>query len=154
MTPKKKRDDTKNVFDFITAITQDQSIEYFDSLTEEEVKLYKKSRYMINKILSMNPEYAEVIGLIQKYNGMPDRAHYMFLSGVLPKKKQFNKYIKSTAETKYPTWLISLIKNHFTVSSVEAVEYLDILYTQNKDEVLHICKMYAVDPKLLKELKL
>jgi hypothetical protein len=154
MTPKKKGSESKNVFDFINAITQDQSPNYFDSLTEEEVKLYHRSRYMINRYLSMNPAYAEVVNIVQKYSNMPDKMHYRFLSGILPKQKQFNKYIKSSVEAKYPGWLVSLVAKHFLVSSVQAIEYLDILYAKNKEEVLKLCKMYAVDPKLLKEIKL
>lgn len=153
MVPKKV-EGSKSMFDFIDAITQDQTSAFFDSLTDSELKLYKNSKYMINRFISMNPNYLQVVNFIQKYGNIPDKTHYLFLSGMLPKNKQYNKYIKGSTESKYPSWLIKLIAKHFLVSTTDAIEYLDIFYKQNKQELRTICEKYAIDPKLLKEAKL
>lgn len=151
---RKKVDGSKNMFDFITAITENQTDQFFDSLTDEELKLYKNSRYMINRFLSMNAKYLEVINAAQSYSMMPDRMHYKFLSGILPKKKQYQKYIKATTSIVYPKWLIELIAKHYLISTTDAIDYLDIFYKHNKKELRLICEMYAVDPNLLLEAKL
>lgn len=143
----------KGLFDFVNAIQADQSIEYFDNLSESELKTYRNSRYMINRVLSMNPHYSCVVNEIQKYN-IPERAHYLFYTNMLPKKKQFNKYIKSVNEDKYPEWIITLVKNHFNVSISEAIEYIDIYFLHNKEELTALCQMYGVDQKDLKKVKL
>ena len=161
MPPKKKvakkTTDTpkgKELFDFVNAILADQSIGFFEGLTDAEKKKYKNSRYMIHRFLSMNPAYAPIVNIIQKYTNMPDKVHYMFLTNMLPKGRQFNKYIKSAAEEKYEGWLIELVAKKYNVSLAEATTYLDIYYTQNKDALVRLCNEYGVDQKLMKKAKL
>lgn len=152
MTTEKKN--SKSLFDFVNAIQSDQRIEFFDNLTEEELKLYKHSRYMINRFISMNPNYAPVVNAIQKYTGMTDRAHYLFLTKMLPKKKQYNKYIKGSKDDAYADWMIDVIVKKYNVSKKEAIEYLEIYHVQNKSELRSIFEAYGVDPKLIKKAKL
>lgn len=160
MPPKKKAakqstaPKSKELFDFINAIYQDQSIEFFEGLNDAEKKKYKNSRYMIHRFISMNPTFAPIVNIIQKYTSMPDKIHYMFLSSMLPKGRQFNKYIKSTAEEKYDGWLVELVAKKFNVSVAEATTYLDIYYSQNKEALVRLCNEYGVDPKVMKKAKL
>ena len=160
MPPKKKAakqstaPKSKELFDFINAIYQDQSIEFFEGLNDAEKKKYKNSRYMIHRFISMNPSFAPIVNIIQKYTSMPDKIHYMFLTSMLPKGRQFNKYIKSTAEEKYEGWLVELVAKKFNVSVAEATTYLDIYYSQNKEALVRLCNEYGVDPKVIKKLKL
>lgn len=150
-TPKEK---SKELFDFINMIQQDQRTESFDEMTDAEKKKYKNSKYMIHRFLSMNPAYAPIVNAIQKYTMIPERPHYLFLSGLLPKGRQFNKYIKSAAEEKYEEWLIGLVAKHYQVSLTEAVTYLNIYYTDKTQELRALCEQYGVDPKLIKKAKL
>jgi hypothetical protein len=149
--PKEKGND---LFEFLAGITTDQSIGYFDNLTDAEKKKYKNSRYMIHRFLSMNPLYSQVVNEIQKYPNVPDRNHYLFLTNVLPKAKQYNKYIKGSKEEKYESWLINLVAKHFSVSSVEAIQYLEIYYTHDKNALRELCEQYGIDKKQLKQAKL
>jgi len=154
-TPKKiESSKSKELFDFINGITADQSTQFFDTLTEGERKKYKNSRFMIHRFLSMNPNYLPVVNEIQKYTNVPDRAHYLFFTGILPKGRQFNKYIKGDKDEKYPTWLVQLVANHYHVSTKEAIEYVEIYYAQNKKSLRSLCELYGIDSKLLKEAKL
>lgn len=159
MAPKKKTTDTpkeksKELFDFINIIYQDQRMETFDGLTEIEKKKYKGSRYMIHRFLSMNPMYASIVNAVQKYPTMPDRAHYMFLTNMIPKGRQFNKYIKSTAETIYEQWLIDLVARHYQISLKEATSYLGIYYHTDVAALKDLCEKYGIDKKQLKTAKL
>jgi hypothetical protein len=144
----------KELFDFLNGITTDQSTEFFDNLNDAEKKKYKNSRYMLHRFLSMNVNYSQVVNAVQKYSAIPDRAHYLFLTNMLPKGKQYNKYIKGEKDERYETWLVELVAKHFNVSKVEAIQYLEIYYTQNKDALIMLCKNYGIDSKTLKKAKL
>jgi hypothetical protein len=159
MAPKKKSTETvkeksKELFDFINMIYQDQSIESFDNMTDAEKKKYKNSKYMIHRFLSMNPMFAPIVNAVQKYTNMPERAHYMFLTSMIPKGRQFNKYIKGQSEDKYEDWMIQLVANHYHISYNEAIVYLNIYCAEHKDALRSLCEKYGVDPKLIKKAKL
>ena len=66
---------------------------FYDDLSEEEKKKYKYSRYMIHRFVGMNPNYLPIVNEIQKYTELPDRSHYQFLVSLIPKDRQFYKYI-------------------------------------------------------------
>jgi hypothetical protein len=144
----------KELFDFLTAITTDQSIQFFDGLNDADKKKYKYSRYMLHLFLSMNVNYAPIVNELQKYPSIPDRAHYQFLTNILPRGKQYNKYIKGSKDEKYETWLVELVAKHYQVSKVEAITYLEIYYTQNKTGLRELCEKYGLDKKQLKQVKL
>ena len=144
----------KELFDFLTAVTADQSMQFFDGLNDTDKKKYKYSRYMLHRFLSMNVNYAPIVNALQKYPNIPDRAHYQFLTNILPRGKQYNKYIKGSKDEKYENWLVELVAKHYQVSKVEATTYLEIYYTQNKDGLRELCEKYGVDKKQLKQAKL
>lgn len=155
---KKKTEQTadkgKELFDFIKMIQEDQRIDSFDSMTEVEKKKYGTSRYMIHRFLSMNPSFSLVVNLIQQYTSIPNRQHYMFLTNMLPRGRQYNKYIKGVYDSKYEDWLVTLVSNHYNISSVEAITYLDIYYKSNKPALKILCEKYGIDQKLVKKAKL
>lgn len=144
-------DKPKTLFDHIDAIYTNQRIDYFDNLSDGDKKTY--NNYMVNRFLSMNPHQLPVVNELQKYN-IPQNVHYMFYSQVLPRGKQFNKYIKKTKEVKYEDWLIDIVVKHYNVSIAEAEEYLHIYYKQNKTALRELCELYGVDNKTLKKAKL
>lgn len=144
----------KELFDFLAGITTDQSIHFFDSLTDDEKKKYKNSRYMLHRFISMNVNYAPVVDMVQQYSNIPDRAHYLFLTSMLPKGKQYNKYIKGSREDKYEEWIVDIVSKHYHVSRAEAIQYIDIYYHSNKNELRSLCEMYGIDNKQLKKVKL
>lgn len=145
---------SKELFDFLNGVTTDQSTEFFDTLTDVEKKTYKYSKYMLHRFLSMNVNYAPIVNVLQQYTNVPERQHYLFLTNMLPKGKQFNKYIKGSKETKYESWLIDLVASHFYVSTKEAVEYIEIYYMHNKTALRELCEKYGIDKKQLKTAKL
>lgn len=158
MPKKKVQTDTTNkgkeLFDFLNGITTDQSMNFFDTLTDAEKKKYKNSRYMIHRFLSMNPSYAQVVNAVQQYTNIPERAHYMFLTSMLPKGRQYNKYIKGEKDERYEAWLVDIVSKHFNVSHTEAIQYLEIYYNHNKEALTMLCKSYGIDSKMLKKAKL
>jgi hypothetical protein len=153
-TEEPKVEKGKELFDFLNMIYQDQRLSSFDEMSEADMKKYKYSRYMMHRFLSMNPAYSPLINALQKYTQMPDRAHYQFLTNVIPRGRQFNKYIKGDKDEKYEKWLIELIASHYHVSKAEAIGYIELYYRDNKDALRTLCEMYGIDKKELKKVKL
>ena len=76
----------KKLFDHLNAIYLNQSPQYWESLTEAERKSY--STFMINRFLSMNMNYIEIVNALQEYYGsIGPRESYLFYSDLLPKGK-------------------------------------------------------------------
>lgn len=155
-TPKKTEPTSKGkeLFDFLDGITTNQSPEFFDELTDAEKKTYKYSKYMIHRFLSMNVNYAPIVNVLQQYTNVPERQHYLFLTSMLPKGKQYNKYVKGSKDEKYQPWLVTLITKHFHVSTKEAIEYLELYYLHDKMALRKLCEQYGIEQKLLKVAKL
>ena len=80
----------KGLFDHINHITSNQTKDYWNTLTETEKKQW--SNYMINRFLSMKMEWTDFVNEIQKLKLDP-RQLYLVYSNILPKGKQYLKYI-------------------------------------------------------------
>lgn len=143
----------KTLFDHLNAIYADQSVDYFDTLEDADKKSY--SAYMINRLISMNPSYAQVANEFQLYlNTLTPRESYLFYSQIVPKGKQFNKYIKSQKKETYDEWLVALVKRHYDVSLYEATDYLRIYFASDvgKANLQTLLEMYGADPKKIKKV--
>src|SRR5690606_27071652 len=106
------------VFDHDNAIYTDQRRNYFDDLDEEDQKTF--NNYMVNRIISMNPDYIPIVNEFQRFYGeLRPREVYLFYSQLLPKKKQFNKYIKGKKEIRYEDWLIDILVTYYNISKSE-----------------------------------
>lgn len=143
----------KTIIDHLNAIYTNQSLNYFDELNDADKRTY--SSYMINRFISMNPDYLNVVNSFQMYIPSDSRTSYLFYSQLLPKKKQFYRYIKAIKSDKFEQWLIDLFGEHFQVSLSEAEYYLSIM-SKTKDgqiEIKTICEENAVDPSIIDKLK-
>ena len=143
----------KGLFDHVTHITQKQTKGYWDSLNETEKKQW--SNYMIHRFLSMKMEYVDVVNEIQRYNLKPKDLYKLYIN-VLPKKKEWLKYVKGKKDMKHPKWLLEIVAKYYESSTVEAHEYLEVFYTteQNKANLKTILQSYGADPKEIRKLNL
>ena len=143
----------KGLFDHVTHITQKQTKGYWDSLNETEKKQW--SNYMIHRFLSMKMEYVDVVNEIQRYNLKP-KDLYKLYTNVLPKKKEWLKYVKGKKDMKHPKWLLEIVAKYYESSFVEAHEYVEVFYTteQNKANLKTILQKYGADPKEIRKLNL
>ena len=145
----------KTLFNHLTAITQDQKIDYWSTLEDGDKKTW--SNYMIHRFLSMNPDWIEVLSEIQPYTQtLEPEQLYLVLIGLIPKGKYYLKYTKGKGEDKYETWLIDLIKQEFQCSKNQAEEYCEILYStrEGRENIKYVCEMYGIDSKQITKLKL
>ena len=81
---------------------------------------------MVNRFLSMKPEWIELVNELQKYNLEPKELYKLY-TNVLPKSKQWLKYIKGRNDMNHPEWLINIMRNSDESSRKEAIEAIDML---------------------------
>jgi hypothetical protein len=145
----------KKLFDHINAITSEQDPKYFDKLTEEDLKSW--SNFMINRFLSMKPEWVELVAtLLPLTQTLQPKEMYKLYISLIPKGKHYLKYIKGKGEDKYEDFLIELMKKDYLCSERQALDYIEVLYAsrEGREHMKYVCEKYGVDKKQITKLKL
>ena len=103
----------------------------------------------------MNMEWVELVNELQKYNLQPKELYKLY-TNVLPKGKQWLKYIKGRNQMEYPNWLINIVANHMDVSKREAYDAIEMymLTEGGMLELGEICKKWGIEPKKIESLGL
>ena len=114
----------KRLFDHINQITSTQNPKYWEQTSKEDKKTW--SNYMVNRFLSMKPEWVELVNELQTYNLKPKELYKLY-TNVLPKGKQWLKYIKGRNDMDHPEWLINVVRNNDESSRKEAIQAIDML---------------------------
>tara|TARA_Y100001963_G_scaffold151263_1_gene233796 strand:+ start:147 stop:566 length:420 start_codon:yes stop_codon:yes gene_type:complete len=122
---------------------------HWNEFSEDEQK--KFSPFIINRWLSMDKDFIEIVNYFQKYSigTLEPREVYKWYCDMLPRGKRFNKYIKGKKTKKYDTLLIEIIKKHFECSKIQSVEYLELI---DREELKYILELYGTDKKQIKKL--
>jgi hypothetical protein len=86
------------------------------------------NNWMINRYLSMDPEYCEVVNYVQK-NTWQMKGEYLYnlYKDLIPQQYKFLKYIKASKKSDYKKDDIDAVKAYFEVSEKQAREYIDML---------------------------
>lgn len=121
-----------NLFDWLNQITYTK--QPWDKFTEEEKNEFNV--YMINRFISMDPNYVDVVNLIQRYPTCSNKMVYKFYCDLLPKKKSFFRYIKS--KSKFDNETINKISEYYQCSTREAKEYITILTDEEVENILNV----------------
>jgi hypothetical protein len=132
------------IFDWLNQITYEK--QPWNSFTEEDKKSFEP--YMIHRFLSMNPEYIEFVNLVQTFPYTDKEKIYNIYLYMIPKKKMFLKYIKSSTKKRQEK-LLGYVASYYECSLGEANEYIDILRENGVKDILN--KM-GVDEKEQKKL--
>ena len=135
------------IFNWINEILV--SKKHWNDFTEDEQK--KFSPFIINRWLSMDKDFLEIVNYFQKYSigTLEPREVYKWYCDMLPKGKRFNKYIKGKKDKKYNTELIDIMVTHFECSKSQVKDYLELI---NKDELVEILQKYGMNEKTIKRL--
>ena len=122
---------------------------HWNEFTEDEQK--KFSPFIINRWLSMDKDFLEIVNVFQKYSigTLEPREVYKWYCNILPRGKRFNKYIKGKKDKKYNTELIDIMVTHFECSKSQIQEYLELI---SKNELVEILQKYGKDEKTIKRL--
>ena len=122
---------------------------HWDEFSEDEQK--KFSPFIINRWLSMDKDFIEIVNYFQKYSigTLEPREVYKWYCDMLPSGKRFNKYIKGKKDKKYDSELISLLVDYFECSKLEVKQNLELI---DKVELKEILEKYGKDKKTIKRL--
>ena len=135
------------IFNWINEILV--SKKHWNDFTEDEQKKFRP--FIINRWLSMDKEFIEIVNYFQKYaiGTLEPREVYKWYCDILPRGKRFNKYIKGKRDKKYDKELVDIITNHFECSKLQTQEYLGLI---SKEELKEILEKYGKDDKTIKRL--
>ena len=135
------------IFDWISQILVKKT--HWNDFTDDEQK--KFSPFIINRWLSMDKEFLEIVNFFQKYSigTLEPREVYKWYCDMLPRGKRFNKYIKGKKDKKYNTELIDIMVTHFECSKSQVKDYLELIA---KDELIEILGKYGMNEKTIKRL--
>lgn len=146
-----KMEKAKTLFDHLSGLTDKKT--KWEELSELDRKSF--SPYMINRFLSMNSDFTEIVDTLQRYTMMlqPREVYKLYLD-ILPKSKIFFRYIKGSKEGKYNPKLIAMTARHYECSTDKAIEYLDTLTATDdlKEQYMGIISGYGLTEKEVSKL--
>jgi hypothetical protein len=121
----------------------------WNSFNETDQKTF--SPFIINRWLSMDEEFIEVVNYFQKYaiGTLEPREVYEWYSDFLPRGKRYNKYIKSKSKKKYDPILVDIACRYFECSKQQVGEYLELIH---KEELKEILEMYGTEKNQIKRM--
>ena len=124
-----------NPFDHIKNLHTKQRS--WDDFNDEEKKSF--NIFIINKALSMNPNYLDIVNMVQRYtnNMLNPKEVFNLYFNLLPNKFRFYKWIKGIKDKNKEKYQI--LAQHFKCSSREAKDYMELL---DKKEINKILKLY------------
>ena len=112
----------------------------WEDFNDEEKKSFNV--FIINKGLSMNPDYLGIVNMVQNFTGLnqilSQKEVFNLYYSLLPNKFKFYKWIKGE-KTKKDKEKAEYLAMHFKVSTREAYDYLQIL---DRKTVKSIIKNY------------
>lgn len=133
----------RSLFDHLKGVTSEKIA--WESLSEDDKKTFDV--FMVNRWLSMERSLTPLIDTLQQYQGsMPKEVVYKLYLDILPNQYFFFNFTKKNKKHRYDKGLIDLVRLHFSVSFIEAVEYIS-LFASSADglrELKQILDMYPL----------
>jgi len=109
-------------FDFLKKV-HDKKLKWED-LTEDQQKVY--NTFIINKALSFNSNYLDIINRIQHYTPTTKES-FKYFQSMTSNKFRYNKWIKGEKTKSYNSNLLVIVSEYFECSCKQAEEYLNVL---------------------------
>ena len=136
----------KDIFGWLNEITLYKTP--VEEISEESWD--KWNSYMINRYVSMDIRYIELVNYVQTIPYDNKKQLYNIYKEMIPKQKTFFKYLKVT-KRKTNLQAIDYVAKHFECSLGEAEEYMDLLREHGVRGILY--KMGISDKEVDKLLK-
>lgn len=119
----------RTIFDNINDVFYNKTS--WEEYSETDKK--KFNPFMMNRWISMNPDYIGIINYLQQYTIgiLNNREVYKLFKDLFPKIKFFTKYVKGEKEDvdKIPPALIEALCNDFNWDKRETIENLNLIPT-------------------------
>ena len=109
----------------------------WEDLNEEEQKSW--NTFIINRALSFNSNYVDIVNIIQPYTGghLTPADIFRYYQDILPINFRFQKWIKGKKEKKHNPQLLSLLSGYFECSSKQAEDYLNVMKKKDLKSLLN-----------------
>lgn len=140
------------LFDHVKHIRSVQDPDYFDNLTELDLKSF--NQFMILRALSMNPELLDDVAMLYRYlEKIPNRQFYKLLITLIPLDRRYYPWVKGKKKP-FSKQFLQLIAQWFEVSTDEAEDYASILNQtdQGKRELSAICQGFSLSEKEVEKI--
>jgi hypothetical protein len=134
-----------NLFDWLKQITYNKGD--WDSFSDDDKKSW--NNYMVHRFMSMNPDYIEVVNIVQKYQYLTDKQVYTIYKNLIPKRNVFLKYIKGQKD-KTSAEDIKYLADYFECSTREIKEYIGIVPKEELANILDNFKVTTSKKKIKK----
>ena len=133
-------------FDFLKLVHNKQI--KWEDLTEDEQKSY--NTYIVNKALSFNSNYLDIVNKIQHYTPRPKES-FKYYQNMTNNKFRYNKWIKGSKTKSFNSQLIAITSGYLEYSDKQAEEYLSIL--DKKETKLFLQHIGIQDGEIKKLMK-
>ena len=134
----------KNTFGWMPHINTKKTP--IDEFSDKDWDMFNS--YVIHRVLSMNPDYLELVNEVQTISPQNKKEIYSIYKEFIPKNNKWSKYIKSTTKAKSKE-LIGYLKDYWECSNREALEYYNLL---DKSEIVSILNSIGLNKKDIKQL--
>ena len=131
-------------FDFLKLV-HNKSVKW-ENLNEDEQKAY--NTFIINKALSFNSNYLDIVNKIQHHTPTPKES-FKYLQSMTSDKFRYNKWIKGQKTKSFNPHLVAIVSAHLECSSKQAEDYLHIL---EKKEIKTLLKQIGLQEGDIKKL--
>ena len=111
-----------SIFDWLKQITTDKKP--WSSFTKDQQESFNS--YMVNRYLSMDINYIDIVNYVQKINPQNKKQIYTIYREMIPKKKVWLKYIKPSKKQR-PQSVAEYVAKYYECSLGEADHYIDII---------------------------
>lgn len=120
-------------FDYLKILHNKQK--NWEDFSDEEKKAFNV--FIINKALSMNPAYLDIVNTIQRYTngGLAQKEVFNIYKDMLPKRFKFFKWIKGK-KSSYNQSLLIIVANYFECSTEDAKGYVNYLGKKSTKNLL------------------
>ena len=132
-----------NLFDWLNEISYKKSP--WSSFSKDDQDHFNS--YMINRFISMKPDYIDLVNLIQKYT-IPKSTLYSYYCNTIPKKRTFFRYIKPK-KSNINKDLLNILSKHLQLSKREIKDNYNLIEEDFKIELL---TNLNIDNKKIKKL--
>lgn len=122
-----------SIFEHLKNLTENK--EDWNPDNDDQVSSYNV--YMINKYISMSEMYIPIVNEINQYN-VPKDINYNYYYDVLPKRKQYFKYIKKTTGHELTDSQKSILYDYFQIGPKQVDQYIEIMTKEDLDEIFEL----------------
>jgi len=134
-------------FDFLK-LAHNKKVNW-DELTEDEQKSW--NTFIINRALSFNSDYLDIVNKIQPYTGgqLTPAEIFKYYQSMLPSNFRFQKWIKGNKTKSFNPDMIEVVSSYLECSRKQAEDYLNIL---DKKEIKQLLKHIGMQDDQIKKL--